>query len=46
MHAWMSSMVRHVSAKSTIARAIGYSLPRWRVLTRCLEDGRIEMRQQ
>jgi transposase len=43
MHAWMSGMVRHVSAKSTIARAIGYSLTRWRALTRYLEDGRIEI---
>lgn len=42
-HAWLSALVGRVSAKSEIAAAIGYSLTRWRALTRYLDDGRIEI---
>ncbi len=43
MHAWLSSLVGRVSAKSELAQAIGYSLVRWQALTRYRDDGRIEM---
>jgi len=43
LHAWLGSMVGRVSAKSEIAGAIGYSLTRWRALTRYVDDGRIEI---
>lgn len=43
LHAWLSSMVGRVSAKSELAQAIGYSLVRWQALTRYRDDGRIEM---
>lgn len=43
MHAWLSHMVGRVSAKSEIAAAIGYSLTRWRALTRYVDDGLIEI---
>lgn len=43
MHAWLSGLVGRVSAKSDLARAIGYSLTRWQALTRCRDDGRIEI---
>ena len=43
LHAWLSAMVGRVSAKSELAAAIGYSLTRWKALTRYLEDGRIEI---
>jgi transposase len=43
LHAWLRNMVGRVSAKSEIAGAIGYSLTRWRALTRYLDDGRIEI---
>ena len=36
-------MAGRVSAKSEIAAAIGYSLMRWKALTRYVEDGRIEI---
>ena len=36
-------MVGHVSARSELAQAIGYSLVRWQALTRYRDDGRIEM---
>ena len=36
-------MVGRVSAKSEIAAAIGYSLTRWKALTRYVDDGRIEI---
>ena len=36
-------MVGKVSAKSELAKAIGYSLTRWRALTRYRDDGRIEV---
>ena len=43
MRAWLTGMVAKVSAKSELARAIGYSLTRWRALTRYVDDGRIEI---
>lgn len=43
LHAWLSSMVGRVSAKSELAQAIGYSLTRWQALTRYRDDGRIEI---
>lgn len=36
-------MVGRVSAKSEIAAVIGYSLTRWKALTRYVDDGRIEI---
>jgi hypothetical protein len=36
-------MVGRVSAKSELAAAIGYSLARWKALTRYVDDGRIEI---
>ena len=43
LHAWPSSLVGRVSAKSELAQAIGYSLVRWQALTRYCDDGRIEI---
>ena len=40
---WFASMVGKVSAKSELAKAISYSLTRWRALTRYRDDGRIEI---
>ena len=36
-------LLARVSAKSQIAQAIGYSLVRWRALTRYVDDGAIEI---
>jgi transposase len=43
LHAWFTSMLGQVSRKSELAKAIGYSLGRWRSLTRYRDDGRIEI---
>ncbi len=43
LHAWLTSMLGQVSRKSELAKAIGYSLGRWRSLTRYRDDGRIEI---
>jgi hypothetical protein len=43
MHAWLSSLVGRVSAKSDPAGAIGYALTRWQALTRYRDHGRIDM---
>ena len=43
LRAWLTGMVGRVSAKSELAKAIGYSLTRWRALTRYRDDGRIEI---
>ena len=43
LHAWLSGLLTRVSAKSTLAQAIAYSLVRWKALTRYVEDGRIEI---
>ncbi|HWI13906.1 MAG TPA: IS66 family transposase, partial [Burkholderiales bacterium] len=43
MHEWLTAMLGRVSAKSELAQAIGYSLTRWKALTRYVDDGRIEI---
>ena len=43
LRAWLTGMVGRVSAKSELAKAIGYSLTRWQALTRYRNDGRIEI---
>jgi transposase len=43
LHGWLSEMLARVSAKSDLARAIGYSLTHWKALTRYCDDGRIEI---
>jgi transposase len=43
MHAWLAALLERVSAKSALAQAIGYSLVRWKALTRYVDDGRIEI---
>jgi transposase len=43
MHAWLTALLGRVSAKSDLAKAIGYSLTRWQALTRYVDDGRIEI---
>lgn len=40
---WLTNMPGRVSAKSEMAAAIGYSLVRWKALTRYVDDGRIEI---
>ena len=40
---WLSEQLLGVSRKSQIADAIGYAMNHWTVLTRYLEDGRIEI---
>jgi transposase len=39
---WLQATLGHISAKSPMAQAIGYSLSNWRALMRFLDDGRIE----
>jgi transposase len=43
LHAWFTAILGRVSAKSELAKAIGYSLTRWQALTRYRDDGRIEI---
>lgn len=43
LRAWLAGVLAKVSAKSELAKAIGYSLTRWRALTRYCDDGRIEI---
>ena len=43
MRAWLTDLLARVSAKSDLAQAIGYSLTRWRALTRYVDDGCIEI---
>lgn len=43
LHAWLQDALAQVSAKSALAKAIGYAVTRWTALTRYLDDGRIEM---
>jgi hypothetical protein len=40
---WLEGLLRRVSAKSDIRQAIGYSLGRWKALTRYLSNGRLEI---
>ena len=41
---WMNDALAQVSAKSPMALAIGYTLSNWTALTRFIDDGRIESR--
>ena len=43
LHRWLNDTLGHLSAKSPLALAIGYSLSNWRALTRYVDDGRIEI---
>lgn len=43
LRAWLASMLAKVPKKSELAKAISYSLARWRSLTRYRDDGRIEI---
>ena len=43
LRAWLASMLGKVSKKSELAKAIGYSLGRWKSLTHYRDDGRIEI---
>lgn len=43
MRRWLQELLGRVSAKSDIAQAIGYSLARWKALTRYVDDGRLEI---
>jgi len=43
LRAWLTNTLGKVSRKSQLAKAIGYSLSRWRSLTRYCDDGRIEI---
>ena len=43
LNTWLHEQLTLVSAKSTLAKAIGYTLPRWTALTRYLVDGRLEI---
>jgi transposase len=43
LRTWFTGLLGRVSAKSELAKAIGYSLTRWRSLTRYRDDGRIEI---
>ena len=42
MHAWLQTALGQISAKSPLAKAIGYSLSNWRALVRFLDDGCLE----
>ena len=44
MRTWLEELLSRVSTKSEIAtQAIGYSLGRWKALTRYVDDGRLEI---
>ena len=43
LHKWMEKALKQLSPKSETAGAIRYSLSRWRVLTRYIDDGRLEI---
>ena len=42
-HAWLESVLPHVSSKSKIGSAVNYALNQWKYLIRYLLDGRIEI---
>ena len=42
-HAWLLDTRRHLSKKSGLADAIGYTLNHWQALSRYASDGRIEI---
>jgi transposase len=41
-HAWLESVLPHVSSKSKIGAAVNYALNQWKYVSRYLLDGRIE----
>ena len=43
LHAFLQKALSQISGKSTLAKAIRYSLSRWAALTRYTTDGRLEM---
>jgi transposase len=43
LHGWLNKTLAGLSPKSDTAGAIRYALSRWRALTRCLDDGQIEI---
>ena len=43
LHAWLTQTLERVSARSNLAKAIGYLLVRWTALIRYRDDGRIEI---
>jgi len=43
LRAWLTQTLQRVSARSSLAKAIGYVLTRWQALTRYRDDGRIEI---
>ena len=43
LHGWLHDALGQLSAKSSMAQAIGYTLNHWQALTRFVDDGRIEM---
>jgi len=43
LHAWLSSTKSKLSQKTDLAKAVRYTLSRWKALTRFLDDGRLEI---
>ena len=43
LHSWLQQALGQISAKSSMAQAIGYSLNHWQALVRFVDDGHIEM---
>lgn len=43
LKSYLENALSQISGKSTLAKAIRYSLPRWLALTRYTRDGRLEM---
>ncbi|NND59867.1 MAG: IS66 family transposase, partial [Gammaproteobacteria bacterium] len=43
LNAWLHQQLAVVSAKSSLAQAMGYTLPRWAALTRYVDDGHLEI---
>jgi transposase len=43
MKAWLQAVLRKVSGKSELAKAIRYALTRWEALIRYVDDGRLEI---
>jgi len=43
LHAWLSSTKSKLSQKSDLAKAVRYTLSRWKALMRFLDDGKLEI---
>jgi transposase len=43
LHTWLHTVLMTLSKKSELASAIRYALSQWPALTRCRDDGRLEM---